>query len=262
MSSLDHGLIEEAQSIFEKEPKLIEIGQGEAVFVGDTHGDLEATERIVARYMGSERKLIFLGDYVDRGYHSRENIETLLRLKVQYPQRLFLLMGNHEGIGALRFCPADFWEELPEGEFPVWSRLLSKLPLAVSAQNGIIALHGALPDVASLEEIKGIEFGSKRWYETVWGDWTEAEEGFLGEDPFSGRPTFGRKWFERIMRALGKHVLIRSHQPTIREVIFEGRCLTLFSSSAYRFVRPLRKVAIVDLEREVRSVKDIRIEPI
>lgn len=262
MSSPDLRLLEEAESIFEKEPKLMELKGGVAIFVGDTHGDLEATETIVERYLRPGYTLVFLGDYVDRGYDSRKNIATLLRLKVQYPERLLLLMGNHEGIGAMSFYPADFWEDLSEEEFPLYSRVLSKLPLAVSSQNGIIGLHGALPDVKSLEEIKTIEFGSKRWYETVWGDWVERDEECLGEDPFSGRPTFGRKRFERVMHAIGKYMLVRSHQPTIREVIFDGRCLTLFSSSAYRPLRPHRKIARVDLEREVRTVKDVMIEAI
>jgi predicted MPP superfamily phosphohydrolase len=262
MGTLDQSLVKEAQSLFESEPKLIELAKGEAVFVGDTHGDLDATERIISRYIGSERKLIFLGDYVDRGKDSKGNIETLLRLKVRYPERIFLLMGNHEGIGAMYFSPADFWESLSSEEFHLLEIALSKLPLAVSTENGIIALHGALPDIESLEDMKGIEFGSKRWYEIVWGDFEEREGDFLGEDPFSGRPTFGKNRFERIMENLGKRVLIRSHQPNIKEVIFDGRCVTIFSSSAYRHIRPEKKVAIVDLEKDVKNVKDIKIETI
>jgi hypothetical protein len=54
-----------------------------------------------------------------------------------------------------------------------------------------------------------------------------------------------------------KNVLIRSHQPDCPQVIFERRCLTIFTSHAYT---PKRTVAIANLGREIATVDDLTVE--
>src|ERR1700743_3414027 len=41
-------------------------------------------------------KLLFPGDFVDRGFYSLESFLLLLCLKVRYPDRITLIRGNHE----------------------------------------------------------------------------------------------------------------------------------------------------------------------
>lgn len=255
-------LLDEAEERFASEPKLICMESGKVIFVGDTHGDLEATQRTVHRYLKSHNRLVFLGDYVDRGPASLENINFLLGLKLEHPDSLYLLMGNHEGHAVYRFQPADFWEELDAGLRRRYGEVLCSLPLAVCTANGIIALHGALPDVRTLEDIDDIKPGSPEWHQVTWGDWQDEPGGFLGVDPYSARPQFGRGWFEESMGRFGKNVLIRSHQPDAPSVMYDGRCLTIFTSSAYARYGSRPTVALVDLEREVKNADDVRIETV
>ncbi|NWF77069.1 MAG: serine/threonine protein phosphatase [Chloroflexi bacterium] len=253
-------LLNKAEKMFASEAKLIQLESDRVIFVGDTHGDLEATEKIIHKYLKPEDKLVFLGDYVDRGPASLENINFLLEQKLEHPYSLYLLMGNHEGHAVVSFHPADFWEGLDAELRQRYSEVLVKLPLAVSMPNGVIALHGALPDVSDLEEINRIEPGSAQWQQITWGDWQERKGKFLGIDPYTGRPQFGQGWFEEIMSRLDKNVLIRSHQPDAPPAMYDRRCLTIFTSSAYRHYISERTVAVVDLKKVVKSMDDIEIE--
>jgi protein phosphatase len=252
----EKGLLREVTRVFEKEPKLIQLpSNGKAVFAGDTHGDLDATERIFSRFMSGSNTLVFLGDYVDRGEFSRENIDYLLQKKWEHPETLILLAGNHEGYAAKPFSPSNFWEKLSTEERETYGSLFCRFPLAVTSSNGILAVHGGVPDLGQLEEINRIEWGDDQWDRIVWGDFVE-REGEILED-WGGRRQFGRRYFKRMMDRYGKRVLIRSHQPYAPLYMFKKRCVTIFTSYAYV---PDRNVVIVDLEKEIWTAEDLVIE--
>jgi hypothetical protein len=252
-------LLEQVEKTLDKQPRLLEIpDKGQTVFVGDTHGDFDATKTVVGRYLGGDRKLVFLGDYVDRGEASMANINYLLCLKLAYPARLFLLQGNHEGYGIFKFFPADFWEATEPELRALYEKVLLKLPLAVSAGN-IIALHGALPDIGALSDIDQIQPGGEAWQQIVWGDWQETSGDYLGIDAYTGRPQFGRGYFDRVMKRLNKSILVRSHQPGSPRLMYANRCLTIFTSHAYM---PLRTVALADWAEEINTASDLLIESI
>jgi predicted phosphodiesterase len=236
--------------------KLIEIKNVKMViFVGDTHGDLEASQKVIKDYLKTENKIVFLGDYVDRGLFSKENLDFLLEQKEKYPDQIFLLQGNHEGHRILKFFPAEFWESLSEKEYQKYSKIVESFPLAIIVGE-IIALHGALPEIEKLEDFKKIKIGDKNWFRICWGDFVDEPGENLGIDPFTGRPQFGRDYFLKLMKRFKKKVLIRSHQPNSPLFMFDERCLTIFTSSAYKSERT---IAIYDFKKPLKTARDLKI---
>ena len=248
----------EIGEIFEREPRLLHLpAQGKVVFVGDTHGDLDASQHVIHQFLKKPYRMAFLGDYVDRGEYSKENILYLLHLKREHPDEIFLLAGNHEGYMVKEFYPANFWNSLSLREREIYGLLFSKFPLAITSQNGILALHGGLPELNSLEEMDQIEWGDANWDKIVWGDFVESDVDILGD--WWGRPQFGRPYFGQMMDRYQKQILVRSHQPNAPPLMFKKRCITIFTSKAYL---PIRTILIADLEKEIRTAEDIEIERI
>ena len=244
------------REVLARDRRLIRLpSKGKAVFVGDTHGDFDATQSVFRSYFKPGFTLVFLGDYVDRGDEAKENIEFLLNKKMEAPEQVFLLAGNHEGYCSVQFSPADFWENLSHEEYGYFSQICGLLPFGATTENGLFVIHGAPPDVKSLESINDIQICDDHWLQLAWGDFEEKAGEFFGS--LSGRPVFGRDYFDRVMKQLGAHVLIRSHQTNIAPVIFDKRCLTLMTSYYYTMTRT---IAIADLERpEINSVDDLEI---
>ena len=91
----------------------------------------------------------------------------------------------------------------------------------------------------------------------IWGDFSDKPGEYLGIDPFSGRPQFGRDYFFKLMERFQKKVLIRSHDPNAPLFMFNDRCLTIFTSSAYARERT---IAITDFKKSIKTAKDLEIE--
>lgn len=64
--------------------------------VGDVHGEIRALERAIEWIDDWSGDVIFVGDYVNRGAHSREVLEALVDLKSILGLRATFLLGNHD----------------------------------------------------------------------------------------------------------------------------------------------------------------------
>lgn len=250
-------LLARLRELLGKEGRLISLpADRTAVFVGDTHGDRDAAERVLHKFPPPDHVIVFLGDYVDRGDDSLGNLTLLLEAKLAHPGRVFMLMGNHEAWAVTPFSPADFWEALSPREERAYGDTLAALPFAAHHPAGVLALHGALPDVERLADIARVRLGSADWRKITWGDWADVP-GYAFGSGVSGRPTFGASYFAEVASRLEVRILIRSHQPSAPTFLFEDRCLTLFTSRAYGAAP--RQVAVLRPGCGLRSARDLEL---
>jgi serine/threonine protein phosphatase 1 len=92
------------------------MSEGRTVVVGDIHGCSAALAALVrAIDPTAQDTLVFLGDYLDRGPHSREVVEYVMSLPSRTKAKVVCLRGNHEDAW-LRVCQLG-WDEfvLPPG---------------------------------------------------------------------------------------------------------------------------------------------------
>lgn len=71
--------------------------------VGDIHGSIEKLDRLleqidadIAQHPATPGKVVFVGDYIDRGDNSADVLRFIADVTTAYPDRLIGLMGNHE----------------------------------------------------------------------------------------------------------------------------------------------------------------------
>ena len=65
------------------------------IAIGDIHGEIDKLYKLIKKINPHKETLIFLGDYIDRGSHSKQVIDYLLSLK-ESGYKVIALRGNHE----------------------------------------------------------------------------------------------------------------------------------------------------------------------
>jgi serine/threonine-protein phosphatase 2B catalytic subunit len=90
-------------SILKTEPNILRISPPTNI-VGDIHGQFYDLLTIFSLGGSPENfQYLFMGDFVDRGLFSFECVCYLFSLKIKYPNRVFLLRGNHESRHLTKF---------------------------------------------------------------------------------------------------------------------------------------------------------------
>ncbi|TKY67011.1 Serine/threonine-protein phosphatase BSL2 [Spatholobus suberectus] len=249
-------LCDSAERIFSSEPSVLQLRAPIKIF-GDLHGQFGDLMRLFDEYGAPSTAgdiayidYLFLGDYVDRGQHSLETISLLLALKVEYPNNVHLIRGNHEAadINALFGFRIECIERMGERD-GIWAwhrinRLFNWLPLAALIEKKIICMHGGIGrSINHVEQIENIqrpitmEAGSIVLMDLLWSDPTENDsvEGLRPNARGPGLVTFGP---DRVMEFCNNNdlqLIVRAHECVMDgfERFAQGHLITLFSATNY-----------------------------
>jgi len=251
--------------------------RGEAVVVGDIHGDLEALSNVLKaseflqKAERNERSLlIFLGDYGDRGIFSSEVYYIVLTLKARFPEHVILLRGNHEGPEDLLVSPHDLPNHLRNRFGENWSKaylklkeLFNQLYNAVVVKDHCVFLHGGVPSMArSLTDLAyaHTKHPNESHLEEIL--WSDPEEGLKGTypSPRGAGKLFGQDVTERFLKIVNSNVLIRGHEPADAgfKINHGGRILTLFSRRGEPYYNSRGAFLQFDLAENIESAFQLR----
>jgi len=252
-----------------------------ALFVGDLHGELDSLNEILqltnftTENIGPDDRgyIVFLGDYVDRGSNSVQTLAKLLDMKTRFRENVILLRGNHElaDVNSRYGFLDEVMEKYPrEGNeiYTLCNRLFEKLPHAVITANGILAVHGGLPEkVSTLQQIANLDENGLE--QLLWNDPRPEIHGFepnYDRDPsgLTGIRVFGEDVTERFLKAVGAKVLVRAHE-TLGGTGYLALSKDVLSIFSARYGRREWKRAYIDtnLSKEVKDtdslVQDIKL---
>lgn len=258
-------LVSATQSLVEQEENLLQCSQEPVFVVGDTHGNFEGTTLIVDMWKKKGCTLIFLGDYIDRGEKPLETINLLLALKLSYPEKVFLLRGNHETLymnsryGFLSYCTEKLGKEADTIHM-AYNKLFSYLPPAFLVSREILLIHGGIPKgLTSLEELRSLPRGdldgeNEILAQILWNDPSEAHQGFESNSERGFYYTFGKKVFLEFLETHQLTRVIRGHQifPEGYRYFFDCKLLSIFSSPNYRGSKA--KIAAISEEGNIHLI--------
>jgi serine/threonine-protein phosphatase 2A catalytic subunit len=224
---------------------------------GDIHGqfhDLLELFRIGGD--APSTNYLFMGDYVDRGYHSVETVTLLVALKVRYRERLTVLRGNHESRQITQVY--GFYDECLRkyGNASVWKAftdLFDYLPLTALVEGEVFSLHGGLsPTLDTLDHVRDLDRVQEVPHEGPMCDllWSDPDERMgWGISPRGAGYTFGQDISEQFNHANGLGLVTRAHQ-----LVMEGynwghdqNVVTIFSAPNYCY-RCGNSAAIMELD--------------
>ena len=241
-------LCQDGSDTFKEMPMLLRIDPN-VVVVGDIHGNFADIHRIFRLFGQPPRtKFLFLGDYVDRGAYSFHCITLLIALQISFPERFFLLRGNHEfslicnSYGFASELNQIFPRQQSNQVFMLFNEVFSWMPVSAVIGGVIFCVHGGL--AKNLDKIDNIDSiqrpiltfeQSPITSDLVWSDPGDISEP-IGPGIRGHGVTFGPRAVAFFLAKNGLKMLIRAHQFTSKGVhSFAGNLgITVFSSSNYK----------------------------
>jgi len=257
--------------------RLVKINpSGQALIVGDLHGDLESLIDILKKsnYLqklnsSQDTYLIFLGDYGDRGVFSAEVYYVVMKLKLLFPEQVVMMRGNHEGPPDLMARPHDlplqFQRRFGKNWWTAYAavrRILGCLYTVVLVEGCCLLIHGGLP--RQVDTIEDLAYAHRTYpqrdflEDMLWSDPDETIEE-TSMSPRGAGKLFGRKVTERILGKLGVKALIRGHEPCQEgfQINHDGKVLTVFSRKGPPYFNAYGAYLDMDLSEKLEDASQL-----
>ena len=227
----------------QKDPVLVEI-DGPLYVVGDIHGNIFDLCRVLIYCSPPPKsKLVFLGDYVDRGEFSIDVIILLFSLYCIYPKNIVLLRGNHEFQNINETY--GFFQEITDqfhntDLYQLSNQVFNYLPMAAIISGKIFAVHGGLsPDLKNISDINNFKKPITNYFNTflgdlVWSDPSTEKNDYYRSSRGTG-VTFGVNAVSKFLTATNLTTIVRAHQcvPLGIAKFGDAKVYTVFSCSNY-----------------------------
>jgi protein phosphatase len=251
--------------------------ESEALVVGDLHGDLESLVDILkaSDYLqkleeSTDKVLVFLGDYGDRGDCSAEVYYTVLNLKLHFPKQIVLMRGNHEGPEDLIAEPHDLPLQLQTRFGEKWTeayasvrRLFGCLYNAALVEERYLLIHGGLSShMRLIMDLAGahVAHPKQRFLEDMlWSDPSDMIKETCASPRGAGK-LFGEKLTDRILNRFDVKVLIRGHEPCPEgfKIDHNGKVLTLFSRKGPPYFNEYGAYLDVELSEKIENAEQLK----
>ncbi|TXT63593.1 MAG: Serine/threonine-protein phosphatase 1 [Promethearchaeota archaeon] len=246
-------ILKDAKALFEEESLILNLyaPDSDVFVIGDLHGNLESLQRIHAIIQEKNPKyVVFLGDIVDRGSYQIECLGFVLSLKILEPDKYFILRGNHETLQMNKYY--GFYQDFnmrfgQEGDFTEILSLYNLLPICAIINDSTLCLHGGIPEnMEILDQIHDLKQKELNYnpsgsveegiFQMLWNDPKEGLSGFMNSFRGEGIKFFGGDVLGKFLDKYELKSVIRAHEvfPAGYKWFFEGRLLSIFSSSNYR----------------------------
>lgn len=240
---LIYNLIERTIEFLQQDDIVMEL-TGPLYIIGDIHGNIIDLLNILKNIgFPPKTKMLFLGDYVDRGAYSIPVITLLCALKCAFPEHVYLIRGNHEeiSVSSIYGFKQEVLKYYDDEMFMKFEGMFNYLPLAAIVDNGIFCVHGGISeylyDVQQIKKIQRPLFSN---------DFTPLIKDLLWSDPMNGisqylpssRGTgnyFGHNSTLQFLKSSKMKQIVRGHQCVEGGVCkhWNGLVYTVFSSSNY-----------------------------